>query len=157
MTSLHKVNDAIRLVSSAALSLCDVLAPSLLSSRTNFLPFNLPLPLLSCHFPQQINIRKMLSFHSFISDEKPYPKPVVHYCSLIRITSTALYLKSQLWRLKATQVCFSWQSRPGYRCYYYSCYYFTLPGSWDFPFCFFCFVFLGPHPRHFEVPRLGIK
>ena len=27
---------------------------------------------------------------------------------------------------------------------------------WDFV-CLFVFVFLGPHPRHMEIPRLGVK
>ena len=31
-------------------------------------------------------------------------------------------------------------------------------GNVDFFFFFFClFVFLGPHPRHMEAPRLGVQ
>ena len=28
--------------------------------------------------------------------------------------------------------------------------------SWGY-FVLFCFVFLGPHPQHMEVPRLGVE
>ena len=28
--------------------------------------------------------------------------------------------------------------------------------SGDYALFFVCFVFLGPHPRHMEVPRLGV-
>lgn len=150
MTSLYKVNNNItdkKNVSQSArkhfpyasltarplLSLSNDLVPSLLLSRTNILSLKLRLTLFSSHFPSRLTLGKCCVFTISLVIKSHCPKCVPHYCSLIRITSTALCLKQQLWRFKALQVCFSWQSIPNaYDYYYYYCYYFKFPSSKDF-------------------------
>lgn len=129
MTSFYKVNNNItdkKNVSQSArkhfpyasltvrpiLSLSNDLVSSLLLSRTNILSLELRLTLFSSHFPSRLTLGKCCVFTISLVIKSHCPKCVAHYCSLIRTTFTAYAWNSSLWRFKAPQVCFSWQSIP---------------------------------------------
>lgn len=102
--------------------------------------------MFSSHFLIRLTLGKCWVFTISLAIKSYHSKCISSLLFLVRITSTALYLKQQLWNLKDLYVCFSGQSIPE-SYYYYHYYYFKFPSSRDFS--------LIIHRRGSFIPVLG--
>lgn len=109
VTSLYKVNNNITgennasqsarknfayasLTAQPSLSLSNELVPCSCRGQI-FFPFKLPLALFASPFPSRLTLGKCWVFTISLVIKSHHPACIAHYCSLIRVTSTALSLK----------------------------------------------------------------